>query len=137
MLSRDSPPQNLVESKSQRTLAREAYFLEFAAEARKRFPNLVLMVTGGFRSRRGAEAAVQSKACDLIGIARPAAVDPSFSHLLLDENVPDGEARLDLATVSVPFWANISSIKPFRAGAETVSLPQATNSNKGKERESE
>lgn len=110
--------------KSQRTLAREAFFLDFAAEIRKRFPNLVLMVTGGFRTRRGTEAAVQSKACDLVGIARPAAVNPKFPQLLLDETVPDEDAQLVLAKVRLPGWMRFLPLKrALGAGAESVSYP--------------
>lgn len=113
--------------KSERTLAREAFFLDFAAEIRKRFPNLVLMVTGGFRSRRGAEAAVESKACDLVGIARPAAVNPKFPQLLLDEAVPDEDAQLVLAKVRLPGWMKILPLKrALGAGAEGVSATLVT-----------
>jgi hypothetical protein len=48
MLQRNSPIGKEPDGKSERTLEREAYFLEFATEVRKRFPDLVLMVTGGF-----------------------------------------------------------------------------------------
>ncbi|KAL1971003.1 hypothetical protein VTN77DRAFT_2837 [Rasamsonia byssochlamydoides] len=108
--------------KSQRTLAREAFFLDFAAEIRKRFPNLVLMVTGGFRSRKGAEAAVQSKACDLVGIARPAAINPKFPQLLLDESVPDEKAQLVLGKVPLPTWAKFVPLPKRALGAGAESL---------------
>ena len=36
---------------------------------------MTLMVTGGFRTRQGMDNALQSGACDLIGIARPLAVE--------------------------------------------------------------
>jgi 2,4-dienoyl-CoA reductase-like NADH-dependent reductase (Old Yellow Enzyme family) len=52
------------------TRIREAYFLEYA-EAIKAIAKMPLMVTGGFRSRTGMEAALNSKVCDVIGIARP------------------------------------------------------------------
>lgn len=39
-------------------LVREAFFLGFAKETREKFPNLVLMLVGGFRSRTGAEPMV-------------------------------------------------------------------------------
>ncbi|MEC7120117.1 MAG: NADH:flavin oxidoreductase/NADH oxidase family protein [Pseudomonadota bacterium] len=56
------------------TRQREAYFLEFAEKIRSEV-STVLMVTGGFRTRLGMDAALQSGACDLIGIARPLAVE--------------------------------------------------------------
>ena len=65
------------ENSKPRPSAREAFFLDFAKIVRERFPKTVLMVTGGFRSRKGMVAALEN-VCDLIGIARPAA---AFPHL--------------------------------------------------------
>ena len=112
----DQPP------KSNRTLAREAFFLEFATETRKRYPTLVLMLTGGFRSRAGAEAAVKANACDLIGLGRPAAIDAKFPLLLLDESVPDEKAQLPLPKVPVPLIARFLPKNSIGAGLESVSL---------------
>jgi 2,4-dienoyl-CoA reductase-like NADH-dependent reductase (Old Yellow Enzyme family) len=117
MIGTDSQPHP---EKSQRTLAREAFFLEFARETRKRFPSLVLMLTGGFRSRAGAEHALRENACDLIGIGRPAAVEPAFAGRLLDESVPAEEAEMQLNKVKPPFLLNLLPIKAVGAGLETV-----------------
>lgn len=107
--------------KSERTAAREAFFLEFAKEVRKRHPGLVLMLTGGFRSRAGAEAAIQDGACDLVGIGRPAAIDPKLPLLLLDESVPDEKAALRLEKAPTPFYARWLPRNLIGAGAESVS----------------
>lgn len=56
------------------TVQREAYFLEFAEKIRSQVKT-TLMVTGGFRTRKGMDAALQSGACDLIGMSRPLAVE--------------------------------------------------------------
>ncbi|KAJ5668111.1 uncharacterized protein N7477_006681, partial [Penicillium maclennaniae] len=85
--------------KSVRTAAREAFFLEFAKETRKKYPDLRLMLTGGFRSRAGAEAAIQENACDLVGIACPAAVNPHLPNLFLQEDIPDKDAQITLNKV--------------------------------------
>lgn len=114
-------PVSEVQPKSERTAAREAFFLEFAKEVRKRHPNLVLMLTGGFRSRAGAEAAIRDGACDLVGIGRPAAVDPKFPLLLLDESVSDEKAVLPLNKVPTPFYAKFMPRALIGAGAESVS----------------
>ncbi|GIC84201.1 uncharacterized protein Aud_000015 [Aspergillus udagawae] len=111
------------EQKTLRSAAREAFFLEFAAETRKRFPKLILMLTGGFRSRAGAEAAIRDSVCDLVGIARPAAVNPKLPLLLIDESVPDMEAKFPLNKVQTPRLAKILNIKVLGAGAESVSGP--------------
>ena len=109
------------EKKSSRTIAREAFFLEFATETRKRYPNLVLMLTGGFRTRGGAKHAIENGACDLIGVARPAAINPSLPNLLLDESVADDDAQLQLKKVSPPFYTKCVPGKAVGMGLETVS----------------
>jgi len=64
------------------TAAREAYFLEFAEKARASL-KAPLMVTGGFRSAAGMNAALRSGALDVIGIARLLAIDPEAPTALL------------------------------------------------------
>ncbi|KGO64935.1 Aldolase-type TIM barrel [Penicillium italicum] len=106
--------------KSARTAAREAFFLEFSKVVRQRHPGLVLMLTGGFRSRAGAEAAVRDGACDLVGIGRPAAIDPRFPCLLLDESVGDEQAQLVLNKVAVPWYTRFLPLHLIGAGAEST-----------------
>jgi hypothetical protein len=78
------------------------------------------MLTGGFRTRAGAEYALSQNACDLIGIGRPAAVDPGFAKLLLDDSLSEDEAQLVLNRVAVPFWAKWIPLTAVGAGWETV-----------------
>ncbi|KAL4746754.1 hypothetical protein BDW72DRAFT_29343 [Aspergillus terricola var. indicus] len=106
--------------KSARTAAREAFFLEFAAAVRERYPSLILMLTGGFRSRAGANYALSQNACDLVGIGRPAAIDPHFPKVLLDESVQESEAQLQLNRIPVPFWAKWIPLAAIGAGAEST-----------------
>ncbi|EBA10587.1 NADH:flavin oxidoreductase/NADH oxidase family protein [Roseobacter sp. CCS2] len=56
---------------------REAYFLDFAANARKH-TSVALAVTGGFRSVAAMETALVSGATDFIGIARALTLDPEL-----------------------------------------------------------
>lgn len=71
--------------KKQSTLSREAYFLEFAEECKKNITT-PLVVTGGFRTSKGMRQALQSKATDFIGVARPMALDPDFpKHVIAQE----------------------------------------------------
>ncbi|KAJ5752160.1 hypothetical protein N7520_009077 [Penicillium odoratum] len=114
-----SKQESTAPAKSERTAAREAFFLEFAKEVRARHPGLVLMLTGGFRSRAGAEAAILDGACDLVGIGRPAAINPRFPLLLLDESVEDEKAVLPLNKVPTPFWASWLPRNLIGAGAES------------------
>lgn len=64
------------------TQAREAYFLDFAEKARAAVKT-PLMVTGGFRSAAGMNAALRSGALDLIGLGRLLALDPDAPAALL------------------------------------------------------
>ncbi|KAJ2967109.1 hypothetical protein NQ176_g9828 [Zarea fungicola] len=57
-------------AKSASTLAREAFFLDFALAIRSHFPGVPLILTGGFRTRAGMEAALREGACDIVGIGR-------------------------------------------------------------------
>ncbi len=62
---------------SERTRAREAYFIEFARKARERV-KVALVVTGGFRTIEGMEQALSDGATDFIGLARPLASEPDL-----------------------------------------------------------
>ncbi len=64
------------------TQQREAYFLKFAEKARAA-TRVPLMVTGGFRTAEGMASAIASGAVDLIGLARPLAVEPDLPMRLL------------------------------------------------------
>ena len=62
-----------------RTLAREAYFLEFATEIRK-IAKMPIMVTGGIRRQHVAEQVVQS-GVEMVGIATALAIEPNLPHV--------------------------------------------------------
>lgn len=64
------------------TIAREAYFLDFAENIRKQV-KCHLMVTGGFRTVAGMNSALDSGACEFIGIARPLAVETDLTDRLI------------------------------------------------------
>lgn len=70
------------EPKKASTVAREAYFLEFAEKVRAAV-RVPLMVTGGFRTAAGMDAALRSGALDLVGLARLLAIDPDAPAALL------------------------------------------------------
>ncbi|MDE2465508.1 MAG: NADH:flavin oxidoreductase/NADH oxidase family protein [Alphaproteobacteria bacterium] len=74
------------ETRRQSTIAREAYFLDYAADIR-RAVKMPLMVTGGFRSAEGMNAALKAGATDIIGIARPLCADPMCLAKLLDGTI--------------------------------------------------
>ena len=72
----------LQDSKKASTVAREAYFLEFAEKVRAAV-TVPLMVTGGFRTVEGMNAALRSGAMDVVGLARLLAIDPDAPVALL------------------------------------------------------
>ncbi|KAJ1326284.1 dimethylglycine catabolism A [Microdochium nivale] len=109
------------ETKSARTLAREAYFLDFAQSIRKSLPDLHLLVTGGFRTRRGMEAAVSDGDCDLVGIGRPATLYPHLPvETILNPAVSDDDAVLRLDKVQPPWLLTKAGVKGVGAGWETL-----------------
>ncbi len=75
------------------TRSREAYFLDFADKVRGRIPQTPLMVTGGFRSAAGMNAALASGSLDLCGIARLLAIEPNVSQRLLQGQNPRQTVR--------------------------------------------
>ena len=72
----------LEKEKKASTVAREAYFLEFAEKVRQSV-KVPLMVTGGFRTVNGMNDALRSGALDLVGMARLLAMDPDAPKRLL------------------------------------------------------
>lgn len=72
----------LQEQKKASSVAREAYFLAFAEKVRATV-QVPLMLTGGFRSAAGMNAALASGAVDVIGLARLLAIDPDAPAALL------------------------------------------------------
>jgi 2,4-dienoyl-CoA reductase-like NADH-dependent reductase (Old Yellow Enzyme family) len=72
---------NLKES----TRQREAYFLDFA-EQLKQTVKVPVMVTGGFRRQKAMAEAIDSESVDLIGLARPLAIDPQLPNKLFKDS---------------------------------------------------
>ena len=107
-------------AKSERTLARESFFLQFAETVRERFPKVLLMVTGGFRTRIGMQKALESGACDLVGIGRPSTVLPKLpKELILNEKVADEDADVRLKDVKLPWLVVLLGKKIIGAGEQS------------------
>ncbi len=94
-------PKEIKES----TRKREAYFLEYCEDVRK-VVKTPLMLTGGFRSLKSMNDALNSGACDMIGLARSIALDPEFPNKLLkgDNNV---ESKVKPLSTGLKFLDNI------------------------------
>ena len=98
------------EVRKESTIAREAYFLEYAEKIKKNI-QIPLMVTGGFRTREGMERAVKSGACEIVGVGRPLCANPFAIKEMFDgkiEQLPIYEKTLSLGP-----WI-FSPSSPFR-----------------------
>ena len=105
---------------SARTQAREAFFLTFAKAVRARFPDVHLMVTGGFRTRAGMVAAIEDGDCDLIGLGRPSVMDPALPKTTIFNSEKADSDRLYTAKVNTRWLEWLLGSKAVGAGVETV-----------------
>ncbi|MEM9015353.1 MAG: NADH:flavin oxidoreductase/NADH oxidase family protein [Pseudomonadota bacterium] len=108
MMDLEGQEARFEESKRESTRQREAYFLTYAEEIREvtKFP---LMVTGGFRTRRGMIDALDANACDLCGIARPLCVDIDAPSRLISGGVEKLTSYEKLLRVGPGFFGPNSS----------------------------
>ncbi|TID26743.1 Multifunctional tryptophan biosynthesis protein [Venturia nashicola] len=119
--SYEDPQMMQAKGGAPKSSAREAFFLDFAHEIRSKFPSVVLMLTGGFRSRTGMESALAENACDIIGLGRPAAINPHFPQdVLLNKTVSEGQATMQLDPVPMDWLMSWVPIKVLGAGQETM-----------------
>ena len=124
MLGTDDAENNTATEKpiSSRTAAREAFFLEFAKAIRQDFPEVPLLVTGGFRSRQAMEGAVMDGGCDMIGIARPSALNPTLpKSVILNPEIQDEDAKVHAEKIQPPWIVKKIGVRAIGAGAEGVS----------------
>lgn len=108
--------------KSARTQARESFFLEFAKAIRGKFPDVPLIVTGGFRTRQGMEAAVAGGDCEMVGVGRPACLNPALpKNFLFNPEVKDQDAKLYAKRIEPPWLVKKLGFHAIGAGVESVS----------------
>ena len=107
----EAPAMSGVVTKPQKasSATREAYFLEFAEKVRG-LVTTPLMVTGGFRTAAGIDAALRSGALDIIGLARLLAVDPDAPAALLQgQDSPQRVRPIRRASRRSTAWASWKS----------------------------
>jgi 2,4-dienoyl-CoA reductase-like NADH-dependent reductase (Old Yellow Enzyme family) len=86
------------------TAQREAFFLAYAEKARTA-TRVPLMVTGGFRTAEGMNSALGGGALDVVGLARPLAVEPDLpTHLL------SGQAERATAITLDTGWKKLDAV---------------------------
>mgnify|MGYP001238874729 FL=1 len=98
------------------TVVREAYFLKYAEEIKK-FLSIPLAVTGGFRTIDGMNSALNSGACDVIGLGRPLCSEPEIINELIS-----GEKK------SATLYENILQFGPWIFGLNSpIALMRSNN----------
>lgn len=107
--------------KSDRTRAREAYFLEFAERARE-ITAMPLMVTGGLRSASAMQEALD-EGIDMIGLGRPVCLEPDLpARLISDPSTVSkfSEIRTGVKMLDAPadLWWNNIQLHRLGAGKE-------------------
>ncbi|KAM0750961.1 FMN-linked oxidoreductase [Meredithblackwellia eburnea MCA 4105] len=104
--------------KSESTVKREAYFVEFAERIRPHLTTAKLAVTGGFRSSTGMAQAIREKSCDITGLGRPLTAEPDLAKLLVEGKKPkakENNVPVPLQTLtSVLQLEDISNGRPAR-----------------------
>ena len=96
---------------------REAFFMAYAEKVRSR-TRLPILLTGGFRTAAGMTDAVTSGAVDVVGLARPLAVEPDLSARLLSGDaaaahpvrIATGLKKLDAVLQGAWYQAQIKRI---------------------------
>jgi 2,4-dienoyl-CoA reductase-like NADH-dependent reductase (Old Yellow Enzyme family) len=112
--------------KRESTKIREAFFLDFAKLVRQE-TNVPLMVTGGFRSQAAMIDAIESGACDMVGIARPLCLDTEFPNKLLmlasvKAETPPIEQPGSKSADAASFWYTVQIQTMAKGGEPDVNM---------------
>lgn len=89
------------------TVAREAYFLDYAARANE-VVTVPLIVTGGFRSATAINQALTEGAIDMAGMARPFAIEPNLAQKMMDD--PDFRVQTPSLSTGSKFLDQMSML---------------------------
>lgn len=114
------------EKRKQSSIAREAYFLDFAEKIRQQV-KCHLMVTGGFRTVEGMNAALDSGACEFIGIARPLAVEPDLTMGLIAGQ--DVRYAVDKIKTGIPLIDKMAIMEIIWYAAQFKDIAQGKSPN--------
>lgn len=116
LLSNSGDVESAVDTprKAASTQRREAYFMEYAADIRK-VARMPVMVTGGFRTLAGMEAALASGGTDVIGLARPLCVEPDGPRRLLSGTVDRLQCHENGLRIGPGVFGPASSVRSFKS----------------------
>lgn len=104
------------------------YFVDFAARARSWLADTPVIATGGFRRREEVEDAVASEACDMVGLVRPAAVNPRLPKtVIFNQDLGDKEASFYSPRVDPPWVVKQVGVTALNVHMDNVSCSLATN----------
>ena len=81
----------------------------------RRRPRMPIMVTGGFRTLAGMEAALQEGHTDMIGLARPFCLDPDFPARMFAGQMDPLPVPEDRLVLGRGFWGPNSQSSAMRA----------------------
>ena len=81
-------PAMMGSSKKKSTIEREAFFMDYIEKARK-ITKTPLMLTGGFRTQKGMETALNSNSLDVIGLGRPFTIYPDLPSDIFNKRASD------------------------------------------------
>ncbi|HNV58603.1 MAG TPA: NADH:flavin oxidoreductase/NADH oxidase family protein [Rhodoferax sp.] len=118
------------ESKKASTVAREAYFLEFAETLRANV-KVPLMVTGGFRTVAGMNAALRSGTLDVVGLARLLAIDPDASAALLQGRDSPQQVRTISTGIKAVDRMGIMEVLWYERQLKRIARGKAPRPNEG------
>ena len=99
------------------TKKREAYFIDFVKKVRKQ-SNVPLMLTGGIRNVAFMEECLETNQLDIIGIARPYAVDPNLTQKIFNKEIGSLQHLDSKFSGSLDLMVHEKYLKDLGAGKE-------------------
>lgn len=103
----------------------EAFFLGFAQAIQPKLQamGVPLILTGGFRSVSAMESAVARGDCDLVGLARPAVVNPLLPKTIVfnSDTNRDNSNKLYTTRTEAPWYVKLFEITALNVHMDNVS----------------
>ncbi|GAA5896673.1 uncharacterized protein JCM6883_006976 [Sporobolomyces salmoneus] len=107
-------------NKKASTVKREAFFIEFADNIRPRLKKAKLCVTGGFRSKKAMDEALEGGSVQIVGLARPLTAEPYLIRDMIDGKTDAAKPNLVPAALQTP--ASVAQIGAIGKGTDIPDL---------------